>query len=1046
MRLWVIITALSLFFGQFAPALWAVPKRVVAPDRPDRPGEITLARLEASIYSLPYVETQTDFRVDESGVIVSPVVRPTFRFPWKVVDHSRGLNVTSDLTVKIFRDQAFPLGEEEHWVEVETIRKRCTNHGRSKSTTALFERQGVLEVLTDLTYGNPISRYKIVLQAAVRSSLHASSSTKERIFYLSLTPQWKGAMHQHQTLVKMLLLAFRRKQALLRWRSYLASAALANRSLRDARRFGDEEVLAILKDSEKLAKRDPEDDELEEIAYDLMNESGRVLGRITEKISAVNQKILGVTRLGFSNLENVRKLHQQTSEQLLRVSYYRNLLVTFLGVEQAAEIRERLDRIIFFINEVSRTLRFLWSMNSSGDLAVFLGKLKKNLALESKESAALARRIARVLGRNKKASDGWGALFESRLYKELYPEEAQGNKDAICQTIRTVFQGLYYLLVTQLYHTRILEAAAERSLKPFELEAPKVALKPPIDDKSLPEFLKVLAPLTGQTIKPGDIANYRITFRNLHHQPREVRIAEVRKLPSGWISKFTDTSVLLQPGEQKTITYAVTAPYYTGQTMTARSSVRIFFAEDPGRFHEPIFQTRCLVGSEVVAQVQPGPNHLSVGAPDSMRAIRPGGVATYFFTVRHDGPARKLVNFDIVSEIPENWIVEAEPKRLYLQPGLPRRVTVKVTAPLYLKKAQRVELVAGIGYADEFDSLERIKLTTLVTDLKVVQAKAVINNDETRTYYAARELTSEMYATIRNIGNVDDTFDLFISPPPEGWQLKLMETSVVLRKGDNPTKIPIYVRPAAKSRAGDYEKVHLTAVSVTHPEIRTEADLVFSIVEDRKLEVEPVQRIYRLAPGDACDVGLRVTNRSEQPMHVGFRTSLYNDRAAWLNLREMPSTLKPGETRLVSGRLRVPNEQKIGQLIPFAVSAINERGDEIGAVTFELATCKRHQVNIVLDEEGTTRNPGLVTARLHVTNLGTVHDTFALIIRGGMRRWHATLSATRLSLAPGQSGQSRLIIKIPPRAQDRKVISVHVQAKSVTNSSANDFVIVDVKP
>jgi len=1029
-----------------ASGLGAAEARVMAPDRADQPGELTLARLEASIYSLPYVETLTDFRVEDDGVLVSPVVQPTLRFPWKVVDHSRGLNVTADLTVKVFRDEAFPTGEDEHWLEVETIRKRVTNHDET-TTRGRFERQGSMDVRTALEYGDPIHRYKVVLQASVRSSLHASSATKERIFFLAMAPQWKGAVHQHRMLVKTMLLAFRRKQSSLRWRSYLAAASLANRSLRDARRFSDEEILSILRDSEAQSRRDPGDDELEEIAYDLMNESGRVMGRLTERLSAVNQKILGVTRLGFSNLEATQRALQQTSEQLTKVTYYRNLLVTFLNVEQAAELRERLDRILFFINEECRTLRFLWNQESSGDLAVFLGKLQKTLSLEAKEIAALARLLARVLGRNKKAQDGWGALFESRLYKELYPEDAQGNKDAVCQTLRTVFQTLYYHLVTHLYHVRIIEAAVETSLKPFQLDAPTVALRPPIEDESLPTDLNVMAPLTGQTIKPGDIAHYRITVRNLHHQPREVRWVEVRKLPSGWISKFTDTSVLLQPGEQKTVTYAVTAPYYTGQTMTARSSVRIFFAEDPGRFHEPVFQTRCLVGTDVVAgDPTAGPNHLSVAAPDSQRTIRPGAVATYEFVVRHDGPSRKLVNFDIVSEIPDNWVVDAEPKRMYLQPGLPQRVTVKVTAPLYLKKAQRVELVVGVGYADEFSSLERIRLQTLVTDLTVVQSKPVLNNDETRTYFTPRDQQSEIAVTARNIGNVDDTFDLFLSAPPKGWLVNLDTSTVALRAGDNPVSIPLRVRPAAAARAGAYEKVHVTAVSVTHPEIRTEADLVLTIVEDVQLEVEPVLRVYRVTPGDAVDVGLRVTNRAEAPMHVGFRTSLYNDRAAWLNLREPPTVIEPGASKLVSGRLRVPDDVPLGLTVPFAVSAVNDRGDEIGAVTFEVATCRRHAVDIVLDEDGVTRNPGLVTARLHVTNLGTVHDTVALLIRGGVRRWQATLSAERLSLAPGQTGQSRLIVKIPPRVSERKAVSVEIQAKSITDSSASDFVSVDVTP
>ena len=126
------------------------------------------------------------------------------------------------------------------------------------------------------------------------------------------------------------------------------------------------------------------------------------------------------------------------------------------------------------------------------------------------------------------------------------------------------------------------------------------------------------------------------------------------------------------------------------------------------------------------------------------------------------------MHVDVVSEIPRNWIVEAVPRRLYLRPGLPERVTLKVTAPLYMKKPQRLELVVGVGYADDFEHLEKVSLTTLVTDLEVLHALPVINDDETRTYLVPQSGKADIAAVMDNAGNVSDTFDLFLAPPPAG--------------------------------------------------------------------------------------------------------------------------------------------------------------------------------------------------------------------------------------------------------------------------------------
>lgn len=1041
-----LLLALSLSLFQ-APASPAAVIPLVPPDHVDRPGEVTVAALEASIYSLPYFEARTEFNVEDEGIIVSPTVEPVLRFPWKVVDHSRGLNITSELGVRVYRDTAFPVGEEERWEEVEAITKRVSNRDRVEdSQQSRFDRQGDLLVHTRLLYAEPVVRYKVVLGATVRSSMHSTSSSKERVFHLCLTPQWKGVHHQHATMMRTLLLSFHRKRALLRWRAWLADATLANRSLRDAGRFGDAEILKILEDTKAATERDPSDDELEELAFDLMNESGRTVGRLTERIGAVNREILGVTRLGFSALEAIRRLDETTASDLRRVAYYRNLLVTFLAVEREAEATERIDRVVFFANEEARALRSLWYCTNTQMVATMLGKLQKALTMQVDELTALARRLGGVLGRSKDASGGWAPLPETRLYKELHPAESLGNKDAVTSVIRSVYQGLYYRLVTQLYHVRIMAAAAKKSLEPFELDAPVVATAPPLADDVLPGELCVTVPLTGQNIKPGDVADYRLTVRNLYHQPREVRLVEVRKLPSGWFSRLTDETVLLQPGEQRTVTYAVTAPFYTAQTMTSRSSLRVFFTDDPGRFHEPVFQTRCQVGPEVEGVAGDGPAHLTVEAPDSQQSIRPGGVASYVFAVRHDGPSKKLATFDVVSEIPEGWVVEAVPRRLYLQPGLPERVTLKVTAPLYMKKTQRLELVVGVGYADEFDAVERIRLTTLVTDLEVVQALPILNEDQTRTFYVPREGTADLTATIRNTGNVDDTFDLFLDAPPRGWYAALGTRTVTVKAGGDGIRIPLAVRAPATLRAGSHEKLHLTAVSVTHPEIRAEADMVVTLVEDKDLEVVPLQRQYRVAPGDSVDVSLRATNRSDSPVDVGFRTALTTDRPTWLEVRDPVATIAPEASRLVSGHLRIPTDEKVGQVIPFAVSAVNDRGDEIGAVTFEAAVCRRHGVEVVLDTEGTTRSSSLVTVRLMVTNTGTVTDTVVLMLTGGVRRWLARLSASRITVPAGETVPVRLFVKVPPDATKDQPVVAEVQAKSATDSSARDFVRVEVQP
>ena len=326
------------------------------------------------------------------------------------------------------------------------------------------------------------------------------------------------------------------------------------------------------------------------------------------------------------------------------------------------------------------------------------------------------------------------------------------------------------------------------------------------------------------------------------------------------------------------------------------------------------------------------------------------------------------------------------------------------------------------------------------------QSKPVINDGETKTYIIPNRGQSKIFAEIRNTGNSDETFDLFLGDGPDGWEASLGETTVNLPASGMAVKVPVCVTPSLASRAGDYKKFQLTVISVAHPEIRTRNTLIVSVADDTKLEVEPLKRLYRVDPGSSVDVALEVKNRADGPMKVGFRSSVTGPRSTWLGLSAPARLLKAGESRIITGHLRIPDGEKIGQLIPFAVSAINERGDEIGAVTFEVATCKRHAVNILINKDGLSKNSGLITTKLVVTNLGTVTDTFVLLIRGGMRRWQSQLSVNRLTLAAGEKGEATLIVKVPPQAAKRKIISVDVQAKSAANSSASDYVTVNITP
>ncbi len=1006
--------------------------------------DLDLGRLEAAVYSLPNVRAVVSSGIEEDSWVVSEFQDPVLAFPWRQLDHSSGVNATCQVTVRLWEDMSFPLGEAPEWKEVVDKTAVLDNRHRTRQD-ATFDKEGRIRLPVKLAPATPVRRLKMELISKVTSPFFTDVQREERPFYLTLRPNWKSREHHHPALMQMVALSYRRKIAAWRWKAYLRQVALASRSIKDAKRFVTEsEVRRMMEETLDLASKAVDDDVLEQVAEDLLAESGKAMGEMRDGIDSVSRELLGVKRLAFTHLQAAEKAWAESETALGAVSpASRNFVVAFRDSSEAAGVRDSLDRSLYHLNKQLEALMHLWYVTSDAELALLLSRFEESVRLEDQELTGLGARLEAELGRDWDKHT-WKPIGTSPLYRDRFPA-ADADKAAGSQLLRAIWFGLYYLIRIEHFNLGVLAEAARRARTGFDLDAPRVSIAPAFEERNLPPHLQVFAGVNGATVRPGELASYPITVRNLDRHAREVVLREVGPLPSGWYSGFSEKEATLQPGEEKRFVYSVTPPFYLGENAEVASAVRVYFSDEPSRYHEPVFTTLGAVSGQPVA-VGDAESHLDIEVLASERTMRPGEVAKYTYLVRHSGPTKKLVSCELLSAPPAGWIAMLEPERLWLEPGEEARVDLRVTAPLYMDRSDRQEWVVGIAYADEFRTKERITFTTLATNLHAVRAEPHLNGDVVRTYFVQPGTTSVHDLLLQNKGNVKDTFDLFVAVPADGWGLRLEHAYMDLPAFSDPVRMPIRVQAPANGKAGDSIEVDITAMSATHPEIRTQNRIRLAIVGDPHLKLVADGAPYRVAPGDELRFSIRAENHGEGTMQLGFRPAQGIPRPGWIALEAPVGPLEPGETRRLEGRIRPPESERIGDLVPFSVAAVNETGEQVAELPFEVRIARRHEVSMVLDDSKTLTSKGLVAVKLLVTNLGTVPDTVQLLLSGLKRRYWARLSHSRLSLAPDEQKEITCFVRVPPHAEIGQDAVVEVQAKSAHDSKARAYVSVTVQP
>src|SRR5262249_8272819 len=141
----------------------------------------------------------------------------------------------------------------------------------------------------------------------------------------------------------------------------------------------------------------------------------------------------------------------------------------------------------------------------------------------------------------------------------------------------------------------------------------------------------------------------------------------------------------------------------------------------------------------------------------------------------------------------------------------------------------------------------------------------------------------------------------------------------------------------------------------------------------------------------------------------------------------------------------IPRGVPVETSYPAWIMALDENGGELVAAKTNLDLIPERRIHIRAKKDQIVRTRTLLFVPLEVTNDGLANQSVGLVIEGKRRYW-AHLWHKRLALRPGMSFTVTLTVRIPVEAQHGQDADIIVQATSLKDGSARDFVQIGVAP
>jgi uncharacterized membrane protein len=395
-----------------------------------------------------------------------------------------------------------------------------------------------------------------------------------------------------------------------------------------------------------------------------------------------------------------------------------------------------------------------------------------------------------------------------------------------------------------------------------------------------------------------------------------------------------------------------------------------------------------------------------------IKETRPGSSVSYNISVRNTGNATDKF-FLKVEGVPPNWKAKLDtppdsgnpnPDYVWVFLNGMVNVTLWVTAPWEGRIGELAQInVTGNSSHEplKYDKISTITIMDGLVDFKIAFTKEYDHSASSPMYgYKWDKIapgSEGVYAiAIRNLGFYNDTYEIEILDPPEGWGIKFIDsgtnkTQVTLMASifetmySDPIQTTINIKVKCPENATVYDGIllHLRAVSLLS---LTDLDYPLEDEDHLMLDVGLITGL-RLSCDDpqketdedgVAEFEIEVENLSNDEIDVVFSYEGLLDR--WRIDLPDERPLLIGQTMIMKLTITAPADALGGQTVVMEVTGkIRGRSHIMDAVTLNIINKKYFEIEMNSKPDDRTVNPGeTVIYTMDVKNKGNCRDMLTL--------------------------------------------------------------------
>ncbi len=433
-------------------------------------------------------------------------------------------------------------------------------------------------------------------------------------------------------------------------------------------------------------------------------------------------------------------------------------------------------------------------------------------------------------------------------------------------------------------------------------------------------------------------------------------------------------------------------------------------------------------------------SHSLLFAPNRSATVSPGDIVDYSHTLTNTGDGPDTFTFQAVSS--HGWGIDLPPN-VTLAAGAATNVVVSLRTDGAAGGQTDTMVITASSTADTA-AYDTVTDTTTLSGTAIIRREVSLEPDNASNSLAG--VTLHYTHTLRNLGSVNDTFDLSANSD-QSWPVTLVPAGPVTLQAGQETIIEVQIDIPGAASLGTVDNTQVIATSTYSQSVTDFAHNITTITNTRTVGLRLVDDNSRsVEQGTATQYVHTLTNLGNG--NDTFTLTVVSNQSWATAALQSPASvaLGPGGSSPVTVSVTLDSAAPVGAENVVTVTAVSGADPAMSDIALDTTTvAPSGGVTHALRLEPNNANTVLADVTIYythtLTNEGSHSDVFTLGASSS-QNWAVTLSPSGLITLPAKnSAEITVQIDVPPTAAAGDVDITTVTAASTADPGASDAAV-----